>query len=146
MMTVSAPKMNTQKQALRDFPWWIAILAVAGALFIFYLALNEEARAYYASAFAFIWPGVFVTLQVTFFAYILALIIGLLVGLLRLSTNPVIFNLATVYVEVMRGLPMLVIVLYAGFVVRPMIRDLSGGVLDPSMMAGAIVGLGFGYG
>lgn len=145
-MTVSAPKMNTQKQALRDFPWWIAILAVAGALFIFYLALNEEARAYYASAFAFIWPGVFVTLQVTFFAYILALIIGLLVGLLRLSTNPVIFNLATVYVEVMRGLPMLVIVLYAGFVVRPMIRDLSGGVLDPSMMAGAIVGLGFGYG
>ena len=68
-MTVSAPKMNTQKQALRDFPWWIAILAVAGALFIFYLALNEEARAYYASAFAFIWPGVFVTLQVTFFAY-----------------------------------------------------------------------------
>ena len=65
------------------------------------LALNDEARAYYASAFAFIWPGVFVTLQVTFFAYILALIIGLLVGLLRLSTNPVIFNLATVYVEVL---------------------------------------------
>lgn len=145
-MTVSAPKINTQKQALRDFPWWIAILAGAGILFIFYLILNPEAREYYTSAFAFVWPGVAITLQVTFFAYALALVIGLFVGLLRLSPNPVIFNIATVYVEVMRGLPMLVIVLYAGFVVRPMIRDLTGGALDPSMMVGAIVGLAVGYG
>jgi hypothetical protein len=64
-MTVSAPKIDTQKQALRDFPWWIAILAGAGAIFLFYLALNPEAREYYASAFAFVWPGVFITLQVT---------------------------------------------------------------------------------
>ena len=28
-MTVSAPKIDAQKQALRDFPWWIAILAGA---------------------------------------------------------------------------------------------------------------------
>ena len=145
-MTLSAPKINTQKQALRDFPWWIAILGGAGALFLFYLILNPEARAYYASAFTFVWPGVAITLQVTFFAYALALVIGLFVGLLRLSPNPVIFNIATVYVEVMRGLPMLVIVLYAGFVVRPLLRDLTGGLIDPSMMVGAIVGLGVGYG
>jgi len=55
---------------------------------------------------------------VTFAAYLLALIIGLIVGILRLSTNPVIYHVTTVYVEVMRGLPMLVIVLYAGFVIR----------------------------
>ena len=145
-MTVSAPKMNTQRQALRDFPWWIAILGGAGVLFIIYLILNPEARDYYVSAFTFVWPGVAVTLQVTFAAYALALVIGLFVGLLRLSPNPVIFNIATVYVEVMRGLPMLVIVLYAGFVVRPMLRDLTGGVLDPSMMAGAVAGLAIGYG
>lgn len=145
-MTVSAPKMSTAKRNLRDFPWWIVILAGAALLFLIHLAMNPEVRELYASAFAFIWPGVIVTLQVTFFAYALALVIGLVVGLLRLSHNPVIFNVATVYVEVMRGLPMLVIVLYAGFVVRPAIRDMTGGALDPSMMVGAIVGLAVGYG
>lgn len=103
-------------------------------------------RAQYADALRFISAGVGVTLTVTFAAYFLALIIGLIVGMLRLSTNPIVYHVTTVYVEVMRGLPMLVIVLYAGFVIRPAIRDATGGFIDPSMMVGAIVGLGVGYG
>jgi polar amino acid transport system permease protein len=46
----------------------------------------------------------------------------------------------------MRGLPLLVIVLYAGFVIGPWIRDASGGALNPNMLMRAILGLGMGYG
>jgi polar amino acid transport system permease protein len=65
---------------------------------------------------------------------------------MRLSANPFISNLARVYVEIMRGLPLLVIVLYAGFVIGPWVRDATQGWYDPSMLARAIMGLGLGYG
>ncbi|MBW7885715.1 MAG: amino acid ABC transporter permease [Caldilineaceae bacterium] len=134
------------QQSIRDFPLWIVIIAVILAVGGLYALSKPEIRGYYANALSFIIPGAWITLQVTFLSYLLALIIGLFVGLMRLSANPILFHVATVYVEVMRGLPMLVIVLYAGFVVRPLLRDATGGLIDPSMMTGAIVGLGVGYG
>ncbi len=77
--------------------------------------------------------GIFLTLRVTFQAYGLALIIGLIVGIMRVQTNPMTFrsklvqtfftSISTLYVEVIRGIPLLVILLYAGFVVSPYLRD-----------------------
>ncbi len=77
--------------------------------------------------------GIFLTLRVTFQAYGLALIIGLIVGIMRVQTNPMTFrsklvqtfftSVSTLYVEVIRGIPLLVILLYAGFVVSPYLRD-----------------------
>jgi polar amino acid transport system permease protein len=141
-----APRSTVARQALRDFPWWIVIILAALLIWGLFLLADPARRAQYADAFRFISAGVGVTLTVTFAAYFLALVLGLIVGILRLSSNPVVYHVTTVYVEVMRGLPMLVIVLYAGFVIRPAIRDATGGFLDPSMLVGAIVGLGVGYG
>lgn len=60
------------------------------------------------------------------------------------------YTLATVYVEVFRGVPMLVQVLYLGFVVRPYFQtfmsDLLGSPVEFSEFAAAVVGLGLGYG
>ncbi|MBN1562712.1 MAG: amino acid ABC transporter permease [Anaerolineae bacterium] len=67
--------------------------------------------------------GIFLTLTVTFRAYALALIIGLMFGILRVQTNPVLYAVSTLYVEVIRGIPLLVILLYAGFVISPELRD-----------------------
>jgi His/Glu/Gln/Arg/opine family amino acid ABC transporter permease subunit len=57
-----------------------------------------------------------------------------------------LYTISTLYVEVIRGLPMLVIILYAGFVVAPNLRDATGGKIALSRLTGAILGLGFGYG
>jgi polar amino acid transport system permease protein len=59
------------------------------------------------------------TLSVTVLAYAGALWVGLLVGLARVSPNRLIYELATFYVEVVRGVPMLVLLLYIAFVVAP---------------------------
>jgi len=89
--------------------------------------------------------GIFLTLRVTFLAYLLALVIGLIVGLMRVQKNPVIYAFATLYVEVVRGIPLLVILLYAGFVVSPQIlRDRMG--INLSDEQEAVLGLAFGYG
>ncbi len=60
------------------------------------------------------------------------------------------YTFSTLYVEVVRGVPMLVIVLYMGFAVTPALReatrDATGTALDLQGLPAAIIGLSFGYG
>ncbi len=60
------------------------------------------------------------------------------------------YTLSTLYVEVIRGIPMLVIVLYMGFAVTPALRNASQnwatGEIDLRGLPAAIIGLSFGYG
>lgn len=60
------------------------------------------------------------------------------------------YTVSTLYVEVIRGIPMLVIVLYMGFAVTPYLRDASRGWviggIDLRGLPAATIGLAFGYG
>lgn len=123
-------------------PWWAVIIAVLG-IFVGYSVLNSEA---YLKVIRFVMEGVKLTLQTTLLAFALALVLGLMGGLGRVSKNPILYAIATLYVEVIRGLPMLVIILYVGFVIGPWVRDATGGAFDPPLLQRAIMGLGFGYG
>jgi polar amino acid transport system permease protein len=67
--------------------------------------------------------GIWLTLIVTFVAYGMALVIGLMVGLMRVSSNPLLYHSSTLYVELIRGTPLLVLLLFFAFVIGPLIRD-----------------------
>lgn len=67
--------------------------------------------------------GPFLTLFVTFGAFALACLLGLTFGLMRISSNPILTNIATLYVEVVRGVPLLVILLFVSFAFAPWFRD-----------------------
>jgi His/Glu/Gln/Arg/opine family amino acid ABC transporter permease subunit len=90
--------------------------------------------------------GVILTLRATLMGFALALILGLIAGLMLVSHNPITLAISKLYVEVVRGLPMLVIILYAGFVVSPYLREATNGEIDLRGFPGAVIGLGFGYG
>lgn len=74
-------------------------------------------------AWNYIWPGIRITIQITIISFILATIIGLITALARISKNAFIYNAATFYVELFRGLPLLVIILIFSFVITPAIID-----------------------
>lgn len=67
--------------------------------------------------------GIFLTLFVAVIAFVFAVVIGLIVGLMRISENPILFNTATVYVEVLRGVPLLVTLLFVNFALYTWLRD-----------------------
>jgi len=90
--------------------------------------------------------GLVLTVRATIAGFGLALILGLITGLMLVSRNPITLAISKLYVEVVRGMPLLVIILYAGFVVTPALRDATDGKVDLSGFPGAIIGLGFGYG
>jgi polar amino acid transport system permease protein len=123
-------------------PWWAVVIIALGVL-VGYSVLTSET---YLKVLSFVMAGVKLTLQTTVLAFALALVLGLLGGLGRVSKNPILYAIATLYVEVIRGLPMLVIILYVGFVIGPWIRDATSGTFDPPMLQRAIMALGFGYG
>ncbi len=98
-------------------PWWIIILAIGGLLILLFVTTSAS----YQETVAFLWGGVIRTLQLTLVAFAFALVFGLIGGLGRISKNTVIYTIATLYVEVIRGVPLLVVLIYIAFVLAPMI-------------------------
>jgi polar amino acid transport system permease protein len=101
---------------LKELPWWALLLLLLGVALVYAIATLPN----YADAFLFIVPGLKVTLLVSVVAFTIALVIGLVMGLGRVSSNPIIYNIATFYVEVVRGIPMIVIIIYVAYVLVPL--------------------------
>lgn len=49
------------------------------------------------------------------------------------------------YVDLMRGIPMLVVILYVGFPLQGAVREATGGLIDMSRVTRGIVGISLGY-
>ncbi len=112
--------------------------------------------------------GVFVTLRITLLSFLSATVLGLFAGLARVSKNVFFFNISTLYVEVVRGIPLVVLLLYVAFALFPLLVEAIQGIgnwgltLIPgtgffqslsdftirgvSMEGRAIIALAFGYG
>ncbi|MBL6988234.1 MAG: amino acid ABC transporter permease [Bacteriovoracaceae bacterium] len=87
--------------------------------------------------------GLFVTLKLSFVATIIALLIGIATGLARISKNPLLKWPSLVYVEVIRGTPLLVQLFIIYFMVGSVVGIESRfvcGVLALALFAGAYAG------
>ena len=128
-------------------PYWIFFLVILGVI----LAVSIVTDDVYANIFRQLTDGVSMTLFVSVASYLTALSIAVVVGIVR-STPPAppqsreslrkavarvlrigIYNICTVYVSVMRGIPILVVLLVTGFIVVPALRDL----INSTVVAGA---------
>lgn len=100
---------------LARLPWWLLITILIGILILWAVSTNET----YTVIYERVREGIGITIYVTLIAYALALVVGLLIGLARVSKNRIVYQLSTFYVEIVRGVPMLVLLYYIAFVVGP---------------------------
>lgn len=107
--------MTPNPKPEKDFPWWLAILAVTG-LWLLWEMLSDEA---YRTALRTLGKGVWITIGVSVFAYLGACLIGLGLAVMGLSRHVVLRQIARLYIEVMRGVPIIVLLLYVAFVLVP---------------------------
>ncbi len=121
---------------LARLPWWLLLLALCGVAGAWLIA----ARADYRTIFAATVRGLSVTVYVSVVAYALSVAAGLALGLLRVSQVRVFRELATFWVEIIRGVPMLVILYYIAFVGAPGLVELINWLTSPLRRAG-LVGL-----
>jgi polar amino acid transport system permease protein len=101
---------------MSDWPWWLLVATFIGLYIVLRIVTDAQTNVIFRA----ISQGLQVTVTVTIGAYALAVVIGLIVGLARVSSNRIIFNLAAFYVEVVRGIPILVLLMYIAFVGVPL--------------------------
>lgn len=106
----------------RDFPWWLVLLAGLAAIAIIVAAASPDNRVIFSA----VAKGLVVTIEVSLIAYGTSVLLGLLIGLLRACPFKPFRELATFYIEVVRGLPMLVILYYIAFVGVPALTPALG--------------------
>ncbi|MFW5743394.1 MAG: amino acid ABC transporter permease [Spirochaetota bacterium] len=96
----------------------------------------------YWSILKFVPDGILRTFQVTVMSIVFALVIGLFTGLGRISRVTIINRIATIYVEVIRGIPLLVQLFYIYFALGQFIQvpRLAAAVIAMSICYGAYMG------
>jgi polar amino acid transport system permease protein len=101
---------------LADLPWWALAIALVGLVLIY----NFTTNAVYGEVLANIVAGVKLTILVSLSAYAIAIVLGLTTSLGQLSKNTFARNGALLYVQVVRGIPILVQIFTVAFVVVPL--------------------------
>ena len=145
----SALRIGGLWQRISD-PQGLWIYGIIGVCVLITLAIIYDPA--YRAAFDYIWPGVQMTMFLTVTSFSMALVIGLFMGLARVSSNVFLYNISTFYVETIRGVPILVQLLYVTFIVFPMITDVISAtgipftIRDVEMYTRVILGLGLAYG
>ena len=139
-----------------DRPWWLVALLIIGVAIAAVIVFNDL----YAQVFQTVSRGVGITVFVTLAGFALASLLGLLVALAGLSDSVLLRQVARFYVEVIRGIPVLVLLFYAAFVGAPAFVSLWNlltaplqqlglfealQVRDVSLMWRAIIALMIGY-
>ncbi|MCY4022962.1 MAG: amino acid ABC transporter permease [Anaerolineaceae bacterium] len=148
---------------LYSFPWWALTMVVVGVL----IGISIAADAIYSDIFGKLQAGIAMSLRVAGFAYVSAILIGLVVGMIRSSAprpgkgvagrlgsllHLFLYNLASLYVAIMRGLPILIVLLIFAFVIVPAVRrwitEVTGVAFTfrGSSWESAVIALAFTYG
>jgi len=109
---------------LSSFPWWVLVILFGGSVLVFNFITNQT----YQEVIKNIYTGVRLTLTVTFFAYSVALLLGLTTALGQLSSSLIPRNLALLYVQAVRGVPILVQIFIVSFVFVPLGINLLNGL------------------
>jgi polar amino acid transport system permease protein len=130
-------------------PWWWLVVAVA-VIIVLLLVFKSDP---YWNILLFVRDGLAITIMLTVVSFVFIVILGLVGGLGRIAKNPVIHLIATLYVEIVRGVPLLVQLIWWYFA-APVVIQAIGRLLHISAIANyqsnaillAIVGLVVCYG
>ncbi|MBN1400593.1 MAG: amino acid ABC transporter permease [Anaerolineae bacterium] len=138
--------------------WWALVLAVILAIWL----LTRFKPYPFLVIWNFVFDGILVTLRISATSFGFILLVSLLGGLGRISRSPIIYGLSSLYVEIVRGIPLLVQLLFIWFALpqvfdvigealmslSPALGDIGQRLIDLRMspFAAAVAGLTFCYG
>jgi polar amino acid transport system permease protein len=130
-------------------PWWWLVVAVTGLTIVLVVSRPDP----FLDILLFVRDGLLVTIFLAVASFGFILIVGLLGGLGRISKNRLVYLLSSLYVEVVRGIPLLVQLIWWYFA-APVVIQAVGVALHIGALASyranaiflAVVGLVVCYG
>lgn len=115
-----------------DFPWWLVAAGIIAAAAAAAIAANDL----HAQVFSVVARGIGITVFVTVVAFALASLLGLGLALMALSASKVLRQVARFYVEIIRGVPILVLLFWIAFAGAPALVAAWNVVAAPLHAAG----------
>ena len=112
---------------LSKMPIWLLVAIFLAVIFSFHIFEDAD----YKIIFTALQKGLLTTLFVSFTSYTVAIVLGLIIALAGFSKSRIIREIATFYVEIFRGIPILVLLFYIAFVGAPQLVILYNWVLSP---------------
>jgi polar amino acid transport system permease protein len=119
---------------LSRLPYWLLVALALAAVFFYVILTNEDSQIIFDALRKGLWTTVYVTVV----AYVLALLGGLLLSLMRVSDNRILQEVSSFYVEIMRGIPMLVLLYYISFVGAPALINALNWLATPLINTGIV--------
>jgi polar amino acid transport system permease protein len=124
----AAPKASKAEPALESKPFWKRLdpwwLLFAGVVVLTTWLIQTKPDPY-RRIFVFLQDGAQVTISITVVSFLFIMLVGLIGGLGRISKNPLIKGIASVYVEIIRGIPLLVQLMFIYYASPIVIRDVG---------------------
>lgn len=116
----AAPPEELEVVPVRHWGRWIAsgfaLVALVGL--VGSLARNDNLRWDIVGTYLFadlVFDGLVTTLWLTVAAMVLGLVLGVVIAVMRLSSNPVLYGLSSLFVWLFRGTPLLVQIIFWGY-------------------------------
>lgn len=138
---------GAEPSAKLDAWWWLLVGVIA--LVVLLAAVRPDP---FLRIIVFVRDGIAVTVFTTVSSFALILVLGMVGGLGRLSKNPVIFGLSSLYVELIRGIPLMVQLIWWYFAFPSVLQQIGLSFKLPFLMqyranpiAMAILGLTICY-
>jgi polar amino acid transport system permease protein len=117
-----------------DFPYWLVAAVLVGIA----AALAIAASELYAQVFTTVAKGIGITIFVTIVAYALASALGLALALMGLSGSALLRQIARFYIEIVRGIPIIVLLFWIAFVGAPAFVVAWNWITAPLQAAGLV--------
>jgi polar amino acid transport system permease protein len=138
---ILAQIVEAQRRRRRYFRGWFAVVWIALiGLLVFALWLTDNIDTAWMSEWTpFILSGAWTTIYVCLVSIVLATVLAVLGAVARLSSNPIVFGVSSLYVSLVRGTPLLVQIYFIYFALPQV------GIRLDAILAG-ILALGFNYG
>lgn len=102
-------------------PWWGLVVLVIGIMVILFTVRADP----FWNIAVFVGDGILVTILITVSSFALTLVVGLIGGLGRLARNPFLHGIATLYVEIVRGIPLLVQLIWWYFAFPTVVQQIG---------------------
>ncbi|HWQ83684.1 MAG TPA: amino acid ABC transporter permease [Anaerolineales bacterium] len=129
--------------------WWGLVLLVVVLIIVMVVGQPDP----YRRILLFVRDGLWVTIYITALSFLFTLIAGLIGGLGRLSKNRLVFAVSTLYVELIRGIPLMVQLIWWYFAFPAILKSFGQARGIPALAnysananAMAIIGLTICYG
>jgi len=119
---------------LKRLPFWLLAIILIGILILWSIVSRADYRVIFRATAS----GLLTTIWVSLVAFGFSVVVGLFLGLCRVSPSRVVREIATFWVEIVRGVPMLVILYYIAFIGAPGLVEGINFIISPLVTRGII--------